>query len=577
MRKFITVVPAIRTIPGVEEFDYALHPDTDVRHGDLLRIPFRKRDVLALIVGVSDNSLVADKAVDIGTPTILFRFGDALVQLLHDASAHSFSSKPTVLASWIRQFPKRPLSDLPSVKASTQTQLPVREERFSCDRWNGLNGLLQEAERRKGRTVILTPWQHRANAIAKELDCPAIHSDITPKRFWNAINAFADASSGTIVTTRLGAWLSCIADTILIDEPENDDFKADELQPRLDARWIAARAADHRPAVSLISWATTPKLSSVNPTIETIPSIDLAVTSEPWTKRSGSSIEQLSPQSILKIEEALAQNAAVTIIHPIKGERTRIACRDCGWSAACAFCSFPLSTIGTAAMCKRCGRKGIMPDECPACGGTDLSRGRPGKDRLAAQCATVFGPNAVDVVDPMEFDTHRKADLIVITDLSLLHGAQEDIRKKERLIVGWRRIAAAASTAGALVHVQGSESLLDECSFWLTNKGVASAWAQEMDERRAFGFPPAVPFVKLLIDGDEQHANGVVSDLRSSLPPSWSVSEPVRVEHRSYTRSLRFVVHIRPEGHASDQEIQNALDPFKRRAFIDLDPIAFFS
>jgi hypothetical protein len=57
---------------------------------------------------------------------------------------------------------------------------------------------------------------------------------------------------------RVSAWLSVFADAVIIDEPENDDYKQDELTPRLDARWIVSETAQLAPHLSTIQASTTP-------------------------------------------------------------------------------------------------------------------------------------------------------------------------------------------------------------------------------------------------------------------------------------------------------------------------------
>lgn len=577
---FITVVPAIRTVPGVEEFDYAIHADAGVHPGDVIRVPFRKRDVLGLVIRVSPKSPIAEKAIKLESPDVLFRFGDAVVHLLLDAAVQSFSSKPTIFLSWIRQFPKRKLKEIPTVNVSKQTELPVRENRFFLDRWHDVHGLVQEAKLRSGKTLVITPWQHRADALAVELGTDAIHSDVTPGASWRAIKRFAESSNATLVTTRVGAWLSCIADTVLLDEPENDDLKSDELQPRLDARWIVLRCAERRSTLSFISFSTTPRLRSPLRRDDTIPTIAIPLTKETWKKRSGSAVECLSPQSVRFIEEAIENAENVTIIHPIRGDRARLACRDCGWTAVCAFCAFHLSHVGSTTICKRCGRKGSMPDACKNCGGVDLSRGQPGKDRLAEQCAAYFRSDKVRVLDPMEFDaTVSRSDksLIIITDLSLIAGVAEDIRRKERLIIAWRRIAAAASTTGARIHVQGSEELIDECGSWLTNEGVNAAWKTELADRAAFGYPPSVRLAKLLVDGEIAKAETLRDELSAAVAADWNVRGPFPVTFRSYTRTPRHVLQLVAPTGTTDDALVATLAPYKNRVLIDLDPIAFFS
>ncbi len=608
--RYITVVPAIRTVPGVEQFDYAIPDEWAVQAGDVIHISFRNREQAALVIQTSSTSAFAHKAILIRDQRILLRCGEVLPKLLHQAAKHTLTSQPTILAAWLRRVPHR-ASVMPTTShsvTSTQARLPMRQIRFLGDRWRGKNGLLEETRRHSGHVLILTPWRHRAQHLSKLLETSVLHSDVADGAAWRAVYNFTTHDSSSLVTTRVGAWLASLADTILIDEPENDDYKQDEMTPRLDARWLVECCANLRPEMSVIQLSTTPRLrsaltSSVPHTqniFTTTPSVMLAktatqhmeVTLEAWHKRSGSAVEMLSPQTINLIEETLEAGQSVTILHPILGERARLTCHDCGWQATCAACQFPLSHVDNMALCKRCGRRSELPLICSACGGSDLTRGLPGKERLAKQCTTYFKTANVQVVDIMELDAWQlnqlersvgvtpdlsRRNMLVITDLALLSGASEDIRLKERLILTWRRLAAGvAAEAGRLV-VQGQEELIADCQAWLTSTGLNTAWQQELAERRLFGFPPAVHLVKLLVAASDQIAQHVVQSLRADVPQTWQVNGPYSVAFRAHTRRPRQAMHVLIPSEVAETTLETFFSSYSDQAIIDLDPVAFFS
>lgn len=577
------MVPAIRTIPGVEIFDYTVPESNVPAIGDLLRVPFRQRFVPAMVVAVSSSSAFAQKAVHIEKSPPLLSLGAACADLLDASASHAFVSKPSVLASWIRTVPKRAAPLIPVSRTSMQSELPAGATRYLVDRWAEKNGLLNEIHRHTGRILVLTPWQHRADILAHALNTAALHSDIPTGKAWKTIHGFVSDESRVLIATRIGAWLSCIADTVLIDEPENDDHKQDELSPRLDARWVVSQCARLRPSMSLITFGTTPRLTKNPQEAPRTPTINGPLTIEPWKKRGGSLIEMVSPNAFRLAQEAVSDGRSVFIIHPVSGDRARLACRDCGWTAICVFCAFHLSSIGASALCKRCGRKAIAPESCKTCGGTDFSRGLPGKSRLMEQCAAAFPSSHVRAIDPLEYDQltlsgdDPKNHLAIVTDLGLLAGAAEDIRRKERLLIAWRRVAASAASGGGQLYVQASDELAAECRSWLTAEGVFAAWKTEQDERRAFGYPPAVPFAKLLVDGAERDAKNLFDEIGRAIPSTWHLNGPFPVSHRSYTRVPRHVLHLVAAEGVTESEMQTILEPYKKRAFIDLDPIAFFS
>jgi hypothetical protein len=92
---FISVVPAIRTPFGVDVFDYRVADESDVAIGDLIRVPFRKRVLPALIIRIGTESAYANLAMSVEAQPLL-RLGSDSAKLLAETSRHTFCSQPTV-------------------------------------------------------------------------------------------------------------------------------------------------------------------------------------------------------------------------------------------------------------------------------------------------------------------------------------------------------------------------------------------------------------------------------------------------------------------------------------------------
>jgi len=570
---FISVVPAVRTPYGVDVFDYRVAEDADVRVGDLLRVPFRKREITALILRVSHESAFADKATLI-TPEILLRLGSNPAELLQATSSRTFTSMPTVLSAWIRNVPKR-ASLVGAGSPRPPNGRTGRGNRAPTEIWtaNRFQSVLAEACKATGRVLILTPWQHRAERYASELRCSVLHAALADGAAWNAWNQFASVDQGILVTTRLGAWLASVADTVIIDEPENDDFKQDELAPRFDSRWMVQKTREIDSHLCVIQTGTTPPLQS--PALlesQSFPNIDVELTLEPWQRNGRSDLPGLSPAAVTALEEAVEEKHPVIILHPVHGDRSRIHCRECKWTMTCGSCEFPLTAEQSASRCRRCGRRAELPATCPNCGGADLNAARQGKDRLAAIIAERFG-SAVQVADLRDWhrlSLHEHA-LIIVTDLSLIGGYAEDIRRRERLVIAWRRLAALVGSAKGMLYVLGPENTLSDARSWLTSDGLKKTWNEEFTARKTFAYPPAQERIKALIDGDIQAAERFIEEAKALLP-DWTVEGPYPIEFRAKTRKSRHIVHLIPS-----EGSKSALEPLARKAIIDLDPIAFFS
>lgn len=580
MAHYLRAVPAVRTISGVEAFDYAIPDNTSLHIGDILFVPFRKKQVAAIVIDLMETSPYAEKCVALTNETPLLRLHPTTAQLLTQTAKRTWCSAPTIFASWIRQIPKR-ATPIEPPSTSQQITPTERQTRYRINRWYGDGGLIATAKQLSGCTIIFTPWKIQAERLATELSAPLFHSELATGVAWKTLTKFLTGETPTIVTTRIGSWLVSQAENILLDEPENDDWKQDESSPRIDTRWLIDEIGRLRPEVSIIKFSTTPPLSNVAIEWKDIPDIQLNWRADPWQRRSFSTIDQVSALTLTQIHEAIEEKRPVIILHPIRGERARIACRDCGWVAACASCGFQVSLVAGKSLCRRCGKRDTPPNECKHCGGYNLSAGRSGIDHIRQQLDTQIITNEVQIVDTHTFQTMLIPPnaFIVCTDLSLTSGAIEDIRRKERFTISWRRIASKIVEAGGQLVAQGPEELLTEAHVLLTSEGVRQTWKQEWQDRGVFGYPPTFQLIKCLVDGIEAVAQTATDDLTAAMTaiPGIHVRGPFPVPFRAASRGARWVIHLIAPLATDEVQMDEILKPFAKKMIIDRDPIAFFA
>jgi primosomal protein N' len=344
----------------------------------------------------------------------------------------------------------------------------------------------------------------------------------------------------------------------LLDQPEQDDHKQDELTPRYDARKLAAWCAQHA-GVEVRAIGNTPTIHIE----DEAPTIDAQVTVSIRHPNARSPIPMIQPDVLNTLREHEGHRI---IIHPIRGDSARFTCRDCGWQAVCASCGFATAGIEGRAVCRRCGWKGDAPLECGSCGGYDLGKTLPGIDRLKAAWKKHEADIEVEwrtlAVDEVE-RPFPEGSMVVITDAHLLAGVVEDIRRDERLVIAIRRLAARVSIAKGQLILQCDEQLAPKIEPWLTSEGYAAFRATERTLRAAFGYPPARRLVKLITEGTIDKAP---FELRGPYP----------VAFRTKSQKNRFIYHILPPKDIQTEALIRHLLPLAKTAIIDLDPIAFF-
>lgn len=580
---FISVIPALKMPAGHDFFDYKLEAGS-VHVGDLIFVPFRNRLIPGLVAKISPTSEVANKAIAIPEPEKILKLPETISEYCRQAAHELFVSPATLLYAWLRVVPKRLSADEPHTPYHL-SRLPKDakrvEERYLVNRYTGPGGLVEtvQKEQANGRILILTPWQSRVDYLKNKLGCNGFHAMTAAGAAWKAWTGFLAGPHGMLVATRLGAWLSICADVVIIDEPENDDYKQDELTPRYDARRLAKLATDYNPALRVISIGTTPKLESP-PSQAPAPTIDVDLKLEPLAPGSRSNIESLSARAVNLITQAIDDHRSVRILHAVGGARGRIRCADCGWIMPCPKCGYGMSNLATHAQCRRCGHKENLPATCPTCGGSDLAKSIVGSDLLQNQINKIYPKAEIKVLDLSEWQMQSlpPKSLIIVTNINSVGGYTEDVRRKERLVIAFRRLASQASLAQAELLVQGPEALVNESRSWINDEGLKKTWSKELEDRRQFGYPPARRLVKLITMASPQEIDPITVELQEKLGKhGWEIRGPYTVENRPNTREPRLAYHLIPPQIIEITQIIEILTPFSSLGILDLDPIAFFS
>ncbi len=581
---FVRVIPSVKMPIGHAFFDYRLEEGTAHR-GDVIMVPFRNRLIPALIADITPTSDIEDKAITLTAPKKILKLTEVTVDLCVEAARECFVSPPTLLNAWLRHVPKR-LSETEPHVAGRDIHWPKDKPRIAknyvVNRFMDPGGIIPTVmeEQTNGRVLVVTPRQKRADHLAKRLGCPVVHADLADGAAWRAWTEFTTQTHGVLVTTRIGAWLSAVADIVIIDEPENDDHKQDELTPRYDSRRIIELATQFNPALRTISVCTTPRLVDYEQAKLT-PPITPDVTYVAFQRGMWSPIESLTQSAYDLIEESVQTRVPVRILHAVSGVRGRLRCADCGWTMECQNCGSGMSRLENTAQCSHCKKTAPLPETCAKCGGVNLNKAAIGVDALSASLNKYFPQSDIQVLDLGAWMSQSATPraLFIATNVNMLGGFAEDIRKRERLIIGFRQLASQAQTAKFRLVIQGPENFIQECPSWLTPEGLFTTLSKEFQDRAVFGFPPAKTLVKLILSGSEQECTAAQESLTKAFESQqdWSLSGPYAVEFRPKTRENRCIYHISPPQTATKKDIIETLTPLAGMGILDLDPVAFFS
>lgn len=567
---FCRAIPIQRTPGGIEFFDYRVPAGMDVRVGSLVRVPFRRGVIPALVHELASESAFADQAADIADTYADIVFPPELIRLLDWTAERTFSSKPTVLKAWLRNLPKRePDTPVGTLAASRGSGVLKSTWSTEADRLM-LEHILQSKETR--RVLLLTPLKHRALAYGGKLKADVLTSDTSDGDAFRAWTAFASSKDGLLVATRVGAWLMPMADLVVVDEPEHDDHKQEDMAPRFDARRMAAFCAQQL-GVDVEGFGLTPPLHVT----EQAPEIKADVRTFARDPKGRSNVPAIQADALNILRE---HQGPLIVIHPIKGSAARFTCRDCGWQLACPRCAFPASPEGGAAVCRRCDWRGEAPPACGRCGGSDLGKSLPGIDRLRDAMSKHEPELRIDWRDtsPASLESPLpEGALVLVTDgESLAGGGVEDVRRLERLVVAYRRLANAVARVDGSLLIQSSDAHLSDWHAWLAADGFSAFRERERHGRSIFGYPPAGRLYKAIVRGDQTMAERWGREAERLFASRAELRGPFPVPFQPKSRTPRFIWHVLPKADVSERELMPALAKLSARALIDLDPIAFF-
>ncbi len=258
----------------------------------------------------------------------------------------------------------------------------------------------------------------------------------------------------------------------------------------------------------------------------------------------------LAPELLSAIDGALAAGGQVLVFRNRRGYAPVLLCHDCGWSARCPRCSTPerghpmtAHAGGRRLQCHHCGHRAAAPLACPDCAGLALQPQGVGTERIEERLAVHFPDVPVLRVD--RGSTRRRDALVrLFADLGsrpgILVGTQmlakghdlphltlvcvvgvdeglfsADFRAGEKLAQLLIQVAGRAGRAERPGQVvlqthHPDHPLLQT----LIHGGYHAFAADELEQRRAAGFPPFVPMA--LLRAESPHADPPMAFLHAA-------------------------------------------------------------
>jgi primosomal protein N' (replication factor Y) len=417
-------------------FDYRLPNELlggAVEIGSMLVVPFGRREVLGVVVGLSDRSDVAAgkllaplRALELGVPAELVALAAwvaaeycstiarALGLVLPPGAARRLSGRrrrgsavPPHDAVGVRRpeppgltgeqravldplldalragRPERAL--LHGATGSGKTEVYLRATAAALARGRGTIVLVPE--------IALTP-QIVARFVDRFGDTVAVlHSRLTPGQRYAEWRRLRQGEARVCVGPR-SAIFAPVGDLglIVVDEEHDSSYKH-EGDPRYDARDVAAERAARAGAVLVLGSAT--------PRAESAARLPLHVMSRRVDGRPPPAVRCLDmrgeaaglhPLSVQALADVRAARGKAIVLLNRRGWSNFLSCRSCGSVWSCPHCdvALVLHRAGGYLACHHCGHRERVPDRCRGCASTSVARHGAGTERLQHELAAVL-------------------------------------------------------------------------------------------------------------------------------------------------------------------------------------------
>jgi primosomal protein N' (replication factor Y) (superfamily II helicase) len=419
-------------------FDYLL-PEAlrgDVEIGSTLVVPFGRRQVLGVVVGLADSSDVAEekllvplRALDEGPPTLpadlvalaewiaaeyCSTIARALGLVLPPGAAGRLSGRKRRAVARPEHMPVGARSrHAPELTADQLAVLaPVtdalRERRAERRLLHGVTGSgkteiylrAAHAALQQGRGAIvlvpeiaLTP-QIVGRFVERFGDTVAVlHSRLTPAQRHAEWRRLREGDARVCVGPR-SAVFAPIADLglIVVDEEHDASYKH-EGDPRYDARDVAAERAERSRAV-LLAGSATPRPESVQrlPVSVLARRVDGRPLPAVQVLDMRGEAQGLHPLTAQALAEVRATRGKAIVLLNRRGWSNFLSCRSCGRVWSCPDCdvALVLHRAGGYLACHHCGHREPVPERCCDCASTSVARHGAGTERLQHDLARVF-------------------------------------------------------------------------------------------------------------------------------------------------------------------------------------------
>jgi primosomal protein N' (replication factor Y) (superfamily II helicase) len=437
-------------------FDYRL-PDElrggSVQIGSMLVVPFGRRQVLGVVVGLADSSAVASekllaplRALELGVPAEMVGLAGwiaaeycstlarALALVLPPGATRRLSGRKRRASARTEHRPVGARMPAPPPLGGEQAQAlaPLREalaERAAHARLlHGVTGsgktevYLRAAEialaQGRGAIVLVPEIALTPQIVGRFIDrfgdtVAVLHSQLRPGERYAEWRRLREGEARICVGPRSAVFAPIERLGLIVVDEEHDASYKHEGDPRYDARDVAGERARRSGAVLLLGSAT-PRAESAH----RLPRSTLTrrVDGRPLPRvevldmrgdRPKNGQHGLHPRTVEALAHLRGEGGKAIVLLNRRGWSNFMSCRACGRVWGCPHCdvALVLHRAGSFLACHHCGHREPAPQLCPACSSSSVARHGAGTERVAHELAAVLDADGAFPVFRLDADS----------------------------------------------------------------------------------------------------------------------------------------------------------------------------
>jgi primosomal protein N' (replication factor Y) (superfamily II helicase) len=432
-----------------------------------------------------------------------------------------------------------------------------------------------------------------------------LHSALSEAERRDERERIASGEASVVVGARSAVFAPVPSLGVICVDEEHDASYKQESDPRYDARTVAAKRASLEGAVAVFgsatprpeTWQSLERLELGGRIGAPLPSVRIV----DLRRQAG---YPLSAPLLAELGGIVDRSGKAILLLNRRGLAPAVHCRACGATRRCPNCDVALTLHGDEALhCHHCGRVEALGETCPSCGSSELARIGAGTQRLERELAKHLpelevirlDADVADVREPLErFAGARRAVLIGTQMVAKGHHFEgvelaavvdadtglglPDFRAEERTFQLLTQLAGRSGRdAPGRVLVQTFQPDARAIAH-AARHDVSGFLAEELERRRALGYPPFAHLVRIVVSGpDPADAMRALEELKAGLPGHELLGPAPLLRLRGRHRAQLVGKTGRPRALAARAAaLLSAAAPAMRRAglnaVVDVDP-----